>query len=265
MTITTARRRSVGGQRPQVDAVERAPRRRSGRRTGSPAWRSWSCRRRWCRPARRSGRPARSRSRSGSTGTPSTYANRTSSKRSVAAGLGRARPGSVGSGTTGSSSRTPESFSSAADGRLEGVVELRDVLHRLEELAQVEQERRQHADGDLAVEGEVAAVEQDDADGDVADQPDAGHEQRDQPERDQVGGAVLVVDVVEDLLVARLAAERLDGADAVHRLDEVHDHQRDRLAGHAGSSWPTPCGTSWSSQARNGPQSSATRPSLTSR
>ena len=48
-------------------------------------------------------------------------------------------------------------------GRLEGVVELRDLLHRLEELAQVEQERGEHADGDLAVEGEVAAVEQHDA------------------------------------------------------------------------------------------------------
>ena len=60
-----------------------------------------------------------------------------------------------------------------------------------------------------------------------------GHEPGDQPEGDQVGRAVLVVDVVEDLLVARLAAERLDGADAVHRLDEVDDDQRDLLAGHA--------------------------------
>ena len=117
-------------------------------------------------------------------------------------------------------------------GGLERVVELRDVHHRLEELPQVEQERRQHADGDLAVEGEVAAVDQDDGDRDVADQPDLGHEPGDQAEGDEVGRAVLVVDVVEDLLVAGLAAEGLDGADAVHRLDEVDDHQRDLLAGH---------------------------------
>ena len=56
--------------------------------------------------------------------------------------------------------------------RLEGVVELRDVHHRLEELPQVEQERREHADGDLAVVGEVPAVQQDHGDRDVADQPD---------------------------------------------------------------------------------------------
>ena len=53
----------------------------------------------------------------------------------------------------------------------------------------------------------------------------------DQPERDQVGRAVLVVDALEDLLVAGLAAERLHRADAADRLDEVHDDQRDRLAG----------------------------------
>ncbi len=116
-------------------------------------------------------------------------------------------------------------------GRLEGVVELRDLHHRLEELAQVEQERREHADGDVAVVGPVAAVQQDDRDRDVADQPDPRHEPGHQPERHQVGAAVLVVDVVEDLLVARLATEGLDGADAAHGLDEVHDHQRDLLAG----------------------------------
>ncbi len=149
----------------------------------------------------------------------------------LAARVGQRRPG-LGSGTPGSSSSTPDELLERGRGRLEGVVELRDLLHRLEELAQVEQERGQHADGDLAVEGEVAAVEQHDGDRDVADQPDAGHEPRDQPEGDQVGRAVLLVDVVEDLLVARLAAERLHRADAAHRLDEVDDDERDLLAGH---------------------------------
>ena len=52
----------------QVDAVEGHRTRRSGRRTGRSAWRSWSCPRRWCRPGRRSGRPAPCRFRPGSTG-----------------------------------------------------------------------------------------------------------------------------------------------------------------------------------------------------
>ena len=41
---------------------------------------------------------------------------------------------------------------------------------------------------------------------------------------------VVVVERLEDLLVAVLAAERLDGTDAAERLDEVHDHQSDGLA-----------------------------------
>ena len=85
-------------------------------------------------------------------------------------------------------------------GRLEGVVELADVLHRLEEHPQVEQERRQHADGHLALDHPVAAVEQHHADGQVADQLDAGHEDRDQPERVDVGLAVAAGHVLEDLL-----------------------------------------------------------------
>ena len=218
----------------QVDAVEQHRARRSGRRTGSPAWR--------CVvlpapvvPTSATVWPAGTvRSRSGSTGTPvdvrEAGRGRSAARRAASASahrVGRARA------RRAPPRARPESFSSAADGGLEGVVELRDLHHRLEELAQVEQERREHADGDLAVVGEVAAVEQDDGDRDVADQPDAGHEPGDQPEGDQVGRAVLVVDVVEDLLVARLAAERLHGADAVHRLDEVDDDQRDLLAGHA--------------------------------
>jgi hypothetical protein len=113
---------------------------------------------------------------------------------------------------------------------LERVVELRQLLHRLEEPPQVQQERRQHADLQLAVDGPGAAVEQHDGDGDVAEQPDARAVDRDQPERAFVGPPVRVVDPREDRLVARLAAERVDGADAAERLDEVHDDQRHRLA-----------------------------------
>ena len=80
------------------------------------------------------------------------------------------------------------------------------------------------------VGGEVGAVEEGHRDGDVADELDARHEPGDQPEGHEVGGRYVVVDVVEDLEVARLAAERLDRADAAHRLDEVDDQQRDLLA-----------------------------------
>ena len=207
-----------------------APGRRSGRRSGWPAWPAWSCRRRWRPPAPGSGRPGTVRSRSGSTGRPSTYSKPTWSKRSSP----RTAPSSTGSDGLGHRGPLVEhagQLVQGGGGRLEGVVELRDLHHRLEELAQVEQERRQHADGDVAVVGAVAAVEQHHRDGDVADQPDAGHEPADQPPGDQVGAAVLVVDVVEDLLVARLAAEGLHRADAAHRLHEVDDHQRDLLAG----------------------------------
>ena len=54
---------------------------------------------------------------------------------------------------------------------------------------------------------------------------------RAQPDRPGVGGPVPLVDVVEDLLVAGLPAERLHGPDAAQRLGEVHDHQRHRLPG----------------------------------
>ena len=76
-----------------------------------------------------------------------------------------------------------------------------------------------------------SAVHQDDRDRDVADQLDARHEHADQPEGTLVGEPVVVVDVVEDLLVAGLATEGLHGPHAVDRLDEVHDHDGDGLAG----------------------------------
>jgi hypothetical protein len=103
-------------------------------------------------------------------------------------------------------------------------------LHRLEELVEVQQERREHPDGELTVEGEVRAVDEYHADGQVAGHLDARHERTDETERDLVGIAIVVVDDVEDLLVAWLAAKRLHGAHPVDRLDEVHDDDCDGLA-----------------------------------
>jgi len=116
-------------------------------------------------------------------------------------------------------------------GGLEGVVELADVLQGFEELTQVQQERREHTDGHTAVEGQVAAEEQHDRDGDVADHLDRRHEHRDEPHRREVRSPVVVVDRGEDLRVAGLPAEGLHRLDPLHGLDEVHDDGRDRLSG----------------------------------
>ena len=80
----------------------------------------------------------------------------------------------------------------------------------------------------------------------------------------QVRRPVVLVDAVEDLLVARLAAERLHRADPGHRLDEVHDHECDRLAGPAVRARPTRCRNQRDSTSSSGNDSSVTRPSLTS-
>ena len=114
-------------------------------------------------------------------------------------------------------------------GRLERVVELREVLQRVEEPLQVEQERGQHADLDVPVHHPQPAVEQDRARGEVADQRDRRGVHRDQPGRTQRRRGVAPVQLGEDLLVTALAAERLDGADAAERLHESHDDLRDRF------------------------------------
>ena len=113
--------------------------------------------------------------------------------------------------------------------RLEGVEELGDLLHRFEEHPQVEQEGGQRPDRHVALQHPVAAVEQNHAGGDVADQLHPGHEDGQQPERLLVDLPVLVGDVFEDLLVAWLAPVGLHGLDPGHRLDELHDDQRGAL------------------------------------
>ena len=101
-----------------------------------------------------------------------------------------------------------------------------------------------------------------DGDGDqVADQRHRRHEHRDQPEGAVVGPPVVLVQRGVQLVVARLAAERLHRADAAERLGELHDQRGDRLRGCAGR--PT-VELRWNQRAtRNssGKPSSATRPS----
>ena len=68
-------------------------------------------------------------------------------------------------------------------------------------------------------------------DGEATDELHAGPVDGGQPARPVVGEPVAVVEVLEDLLVAGLAAEGVDGLDPAEALHEVDDHQRHRLPG----------------------------------
>ena len=142
----------VLGEQPQVDAVQRdlpgvgvvEPRHQLGQRRLAGAGRADDGDRLAGRDVQRRGRAAPGGPR------------RTRTARS--AGSARPRRRCSGVGCSGSWHRRLllEHAGELLQGRrggLERVVELRDVLHRVEELAQVEQERGQHADRDVAVEG----------------------------------------------------------------------------------------------------------------
>ena len=116
---------------------------------------------------------------------------------------------------------------------LEQVVELRQLLHRREEPPQVQQERGEHADGHVVIEHAQAAVDQHDRGGGPPDELHSGAVRGRESLRPHVGAAVAIVEVLEDLLVAGLAPERVHRLNAAEALDEVDDHQRDRLAGGA--------------------------------
>ena len=187
VTVTIARRRSASVEVAQVDAVERAPGPRSGPRTGPRGGRSSSCPRRSRRRARPSGRPGcRDRGRCSTGALAVREVDAVEAQR--AARRRRARPGASGSARrVGASSSTPDSFSSAGGRGLEQVVELAELLHRLEEPAQVEQERGEHADAHCAVDREPAAVEQHDRGRHPADELHARPVRRGEPLRPDVG------------------------------------------------------------------------------
>ncbi len=117
--------------------------------------------------------------------------------------------------------------------RLERVVELRQVLERVEEALEVEQEGDQHPDLHAPVDDPEPAVEQHGPDREVADQADAGRVDRDQARGTQAGGRVVGVEFAKDLLVPALPAERLDRPDTAKCLHKMHDDLRDRLSGPA--------------------------------
>ena len=74
---------------------------------------------------------------------------------------------------------------------------------------------------------EPPAVEHHDRGRDATDELHAGSVHGREPVRPHVRVAVAVVEVVEDLLVLRLAPERVHGLDPAEALHEVHDHERD--------------------------------------
>ena len=160
----------------------------------------------------------------------SRYPNSTPSKRTSPVRVGQRR----GRDRLGHARRLGEHAGELLRGGgrgLEQVVELAELLHRREELAQVEQERGEHAHGHLAVEHPVRAHQQHERDGQPADELHAGAVDAGQPARPVVGAPVAVVEVLEDLLVAGLAPEGVDGVDPAEALHEVHDHQRHGLPG----------------------------------
>ena len=116
------------------------------------------------------------------------------------------------------------------DGRKEHVVELRELLHRVEEVREVEREREQRPDRHLVVDQQVAAVPQ----------HDRGRERREEIDRREVDPveddglvvrlAVTVVDTTETLLVHGLACERLHDAHASDVLGERRGDEADPLS-----------------------------------
>ncbi len=112
----------------------------------------------------------------------------------------------------------------------ERVVELRELLDRIEEVREVEREREQGAGGHVAVVDEPPAVAEDDRRCRRAEQVDGREVDRVQDGRLVVRGPVTVVDAVEGALLHRLARERLDDAHAGDVLRERGGDEAEPLA-----------------------------------
>ena len=114
--------------------------------------------------------------------------------------------------------------------RLERVVELGELLDRVEEARQVAHECDHHADRQVLVEHPGRAEVEDDRRADAGQQLDAREVDPRQPHGQHVGLAVLVVDPAEDALRGLLAPEALDDADARQGLLQRRQHVGDALA-----------------------------------
>ena len=116
------------------------------------------------------------------------------------------------------------------DRREERVVELRELLDRVEEVREVEREGEQCAGGHLVVVDEPAAVAEDDRGRDGREHVDDREVDPVQDHGLVVGRAVPVVDAVERLLLHGLPRERLDDAHAGDVLGERGGDEAEPLA-----------------------------------
>ena len=87
------------------------------------------------------------------------------------------------------------------DRREERVVELRQLLHRIEEVRQVADEREQRADGHVSVEDEVAAVAEHDRGRDRGEEVDEREVEAVEQDRPLVRRAIAEVDLAERALL----------------------------------------------------------------
>ena len=112
----------------------------------------------------------------------------------------------------------------------ERVVELRELLHRVEEVRQVEEEGEQRPDRDLVVDEQVAAVAEHDRGRERGEEVDRREVEAVEHDRLVVRVAVEAVDAAEARLVARLARVRLHDPHARDVLRERRGDEADALA-----------------------------------
>ena len=112
----------------------------------------------------------------------------------------------------------------------ERVVELRELLDRVEEVAEIEREGEERACAHVAVVDEPAAVAEDDRGCRRREQVDRREVDRVQDGRLVVRVAIAAVDAVERALLDRFARERLDDAHPRDVLRQRRGHEPEPLA-----------------------------------
>ncbi len=115
-------------------------------------------------------------------------------------------------------------------GRKERVVELGELLDRVEEVGEVTDEGEQRADGHRAAEDEVTAVAQHDRGRNGREQVDVREIEAVQDDGPMVRGPVMRVHLLEMTPVGLLARERLDDAHAGDVLGERRCDESEPLA-----------------------------------
>ena len=115
-------------------------------------------------------------------------------------------------------------------GREERVVELRELLDRVEEVLHVEHEGEQRSEGDVALEIEVAAVAEHDGERDRGEQVDEREVEAVEDDRLHVRVAIALGDRAEVVHARALAGEGVDDAHPGDVLGEGGRHEAEPLA-----------------------------------